>query len=150
MWSIEKESGVNYITKLKNTIIPIKVTTFYIPISVNFEKEWKGVRKGQRTGENVSFNCHCWFLFILWWACWDANILYKPFWQEGSVESLILRWSLRLVVFLFSSMWNQSHRMLMFKSGNTRGVINKFVGWLYKIKPSYCMPMKLWTFLKHI
>ena len=35
-----------------------------------------------------AFLCHCWFLFILWWGCWYANI--SP--SEVSLESLILRW----------------------------------------------------------
>ena len=25
-------------------------------------------------GDNAAFLCHCWILFILWWACWFENM----------------------------------------------------------------------------
>ena len=48
--------------------------------------------------DNAAFLCHCRFLFILWWCCWYANM--RHFWQEVSIESLILRWRLRPVALL--------------------------------------------------
>ena len=49
---------------------------------------------------NVAFFWHCWLPFILWWACY---VKYEHFWQEGSVESLILGWKLRPTGLLSSS-----------------------------------------------
>ena len=41
-----------------------------------------------------AFLYHRWFSFILWW---ELIYKYEPLWQEVSVKSLILMWSLRPV-----------------------------------------------------
>ena len=41
---------------------------------------------------NAVFQCHCWFLFILWCGCWYANMSPS---DKKLVQSLMLRWPLR-------------------------------------------------------
>ena len=54
--------------------------------------------------KDAAYLFDCWFSFILWWGCWYTN--KEPFWQEVGVKSLILRWPLRPVGFLFEQMWS--------------------------------------------
>ena len=37
---------------------------------------------------NAAFFCHCWFIFMIWLACWCKNM--SPFEQEINEESLKL------------------------------------------------------------
>ena len=50
---------------------------------------------------NVTFLCHYWFLYILWWGCWYANM-------DPSEKTLILKWPLKpegLMCVITSSGW---------------------------------------------
>ena len=63
---------------------------------------------------NAVVFCHCWFLFILWWVCWYANMnpSDKNSRNQG-VQPLTLRWPLRPVSlsidFLFLTLASTSH-----------------------------------------
>ena len=73
---------------------------------------------------DAAFLCHCWFSFILWWVLLISK--YEPFWQEVSVESLILRWPLRLMDLLFILSLNLFNKRNIFLIWQSARIVSVF------------------------
>ena len=62
---------------------------------------------------DAAFLYNCWFLFI---TIMELRCKYAPFWQEFSVKSLMLRWSLKPVGLLFVFPGYRHYKPLTFVS----------------------------------